>query len=161
MSGLSSHARAVAPCKGTSQYSIVHHCITLVYFGSIRSHLVNSVHFCPIQSISVQFGPIRSNSVLFSLFQSTSVDLVYFSPLQLILDLLDLKLIFFVSCLFSFWLNSLFFFFSLIFGLKSMKFFLFEPLLSFWLKTFSLFFFLNGPFGWRGEGGGVEESRVM
>ena len=138
MSGLSSHARAVAPCKGTSQYSIVHHCITLVYFGSIRSHLVYSIHFCPIQSISVQ---CRSNSVLFSLFQFTSVDLVYFSPLQLILDLLDLKLIFFVSCLFSFWLNSLFFFFSLIFGLKSMKFFLFEPLLSFWLKTFSLFFF--------------------
>ena len=138
MSGLSSHARAVAPCEGTSQYSIVHHCITLVYFGSIRSHLVYSIHFCPIQSISVQ---CRSNSVLFSLFQFTSVDLVYFNPLQLILDLLDLKLIFFVSCLFSFWLNSLFFFFSLIFGLKSMKFFLFEPLLSFWLKTFSLFFF--------------------
>ena len=136
MSGLSSHARAVAPCKGTSQYSIVHHCITLVYFGSIRSHLVNSVHFCPIQSISVQ---CRSNSVLFSLFQSTSVDLVYFSPLQLILDLLDLKLIFFVNCLFSFWLKNFslfFFFFFLIFGLKSMKFYSIWATLKFLAKTY-------------------------
>ena len=124
MSGLSSHARAVAPCKGTSQYSIVHHCITLVYFGSIRSHLVYSVHLCPIQSISVQ---CRSNSVLFSLFQFTSVDLVYFSPLQLILDLLDLKLIFFVSCLFSFWLNSFFFFFFL----------------NFWVEKYEILFYLS------------------
>ena len=124
MSGLSSHARAVAPCKGTSQYSIVHHCITLVYFGSIRSHLVYSIHFCPIQSISVQ---CRSNSVLFSLFQFTSVDLVYFSPLQLILDLLDLKLIFFVSCLFSFWLNSFFFFFFL----------------NFWVEKYEILFYLS------------------
>ena len=143
MSGLSSHARAVAPCKGTSQYSIVHHCITLVYFGSIRSHLVYSIHFCPIQSISVQ---CRSNSVLFSLFQFTSVDLVYFNPLQLILDLLDLKLIFFVSCLFSFWLKNFsffFFFFFLIFGLKSMKFYFVWATVKFLAQNFLTFFFLK------------------